>query len=189
MRTALSSKLSSGLLRVVRNLNEGKWAGTNAALRALGDGYLALAPKKVSPVPAVEEATATVEDGSDAAAVPEAAEEEKAERLFVQRFGPRDNLSILFIHGPNKPENEIEEFWRTVRNSKNIEVISTEDVVTYDILKYRWIVLEAGAVDAFSTEFIEYEFDGPAIAELEAQMAAAEAAEAKQAEESGLQAN
>ncbi|KAL1406868.1 54S ribosomal protein yml6, mitochondrial [Vanrija albida] len=117
LRTALSSKLAGGLLRVVENLNEGEWPGTNAARRALADDRETL------------------------------------------RFGPGDNISILFLHAPFKPEDEVFEFWRTVRNIPGVEMLPTDEVVAYDILKYRWLVLEAGAVDALSGDSLEFEFE------------------------------
>ncbi|WOO84442.1 50S ribosomal protein L4 [Vanrija pseudolonga] len=140
LRTALSSKLAGGLLRVVENLNEGQWPGTNVARRALSDDKETL------------------------------------------RFGPPKDISVLFVHSPFKPTDEVNEFWRVVRNIPGIELLPTDEVVAYDILKYRWVVLEAGAVDALSGDSLEFEFEAPEVEELEfadvAQPAAAEAAKA-----------
>ncbi|TXT07276.1 hypothetical protein VHUM_03446 [Vanrija humicola] len=124
LRTALSSKLAGGLLRVVENLNEAEWKGTNAARRALADDRETL------------------------------------------RFGPSKDVSILFIHSPFKPADEVNEFWRVVRNIPGVELLPTDEVVAYDVLKYRWVVLEAGAVDALSGSGLEFEFE-PEVEELE----------------------
>lgn len=66
--TALSSKLSSGLLRIVPSLTEAGWEGTNAARRALSNGIAW-----------------------------EAVEGDQEEMRVTERFGRPDDLSILFV--------------------------------------------------------------------------------------------
>lgn len=123
LRTALSAKLRDGFMRIVPDLNEGQWPGTNAAIRALGDGLV---------------------DGE-----------------WVHRFGPRPDLSILFIHAPTKDIDQAAEFWRVVRNHPGIDMMATDEVAVYDLLKYRWVVLEAPAVEAFAgNPFAGLEFGG-----------------------------
>ncbi|BEJ14468.1 hypothetical protein CspHIS471_0402350 [Cutaneotrichosporon sp. HIS471] len=112
LRTALSAKLREGFMRIVPDLNEGMWAGTNSAIRALGDGLV--------------------------------------NNEWVHRFGPRPDLSILFVHAPSKDKKDVAEFWRTVRNHPGIDMMSTDEIVVYDLLKYRWVVLEADVVDVFA---------------------------------------
>lgn len=150
LQTALSSKLSSGLLRVVPNFNEAGWAGTRDVVHALGDGI-------------VEGEAA---DGAD-------------NKVFMERFGPKTNMSILFLYSPLRTnEDELFNFSRIIRNIPNVELLSTDEVVAYDILKYRWVVLETSAVDALSMDDMVFDFDAADAAfteQLDAQINAAEA--------------
>lgn len=139
LRTALSSKLAGGLLRVVENLNEGQWPGTNKARRALADDKQTL------------------------------------------RFGPQKDVSVLFVHSPFKPAEDVNEFWRVVRNIPGIELLPTDELVAYDILKYRWVVLEAGAVDALNGDRIEFEFEPEVVEEFEPEVEKLDLGEAAQA--------
>ena len=68
MYTALSSKLASGLFRVVPSFAEAGWEGTNAARRGLANDV----------------AWTPIEGGQE-------------EMKIVERFGKPDGLSILFI--------------------------------------------------------------------------------------------
>lgn len=45
-----------------------------------------------------------------------------------------------------EPEG-VANLWRVVRNVPGIEVLSTDEVVAYDILKYSWVIMERGAVE------------------------------------------
>lgn len=40
--------------------------------------------------------------------------------------------------------------WRVTRNVPGIEILSTDEIVAYDILKYSWVVIERGAVEALA---------------------------------------
>ena len=66
-------------------------------------------------------------------------------------FGQRENLSILFLHPPTKSAREVWDFARVVRNIPGVEIMSTDDVEVYHILKFKWLVLEGGAIDSIAT--------------------------------------
>lgn len=160
MRIALSSKLQAGLLRVVPNLNEAGWKGTNEAKRALADGLAfpeaeasekvqatksdvdSLAKDAVEAVEKVNELEGTIPEVTLSATEP----------VPIPRFGPAKDLSVLFLYSPFKPSDEIADFIRVTRNIPGVEVLSTEEVQVYDILKYRWLVMEGGAVDWFGDD-------------------------------------
>lgn len=107
VRTALSAKLREGALRIVEDLNDQSWRGTNDAVRALADG----------------------EGGV--------------------RFGGKKDLSILFVHAPFR-EDALEDFYLKVRNVEGIDMLPSDEVEAYHILKHKWVVLEADAVEAFA---------------------------------------
>jgi large subunit ribosomal protein L4 len=137
LRTALSSKLSSGLLRVVQDLSEAGWEGTNEARRALCDEY----PDSESWSES-NEASASSESDSSLVEV-------------IRRFGTSKDLSILFLHAPAyTPEDilRIEKFSRTIRNLPGVDVVSTDEVTVWHVLKYQWTVMEGSAVDALVGE-------------------------------------
>ncbi|OXH37803.1 50S ribosomal protein L4 [Cryptococcus neoformans] len=159
MRVALSSKLQTGLLRVVPNLNEAGWKGTNEARRALADGPVLpevedsevqatktdvdpLANDAVQAAEKVNELEGTVSEAASSATKP----------ASIPRFGPAKDLSVLFLYSPFKPSDEIADFVRVTRNIPGVEVLSTEEVQVYDILKYRWLVMEGEAVDWFGDD-------------------------------------
>lgn len=62
------------------------------------------------------------------------------------------DLSILFIYPHTKPAADIKAFALPLRNLPGVEVMSTDEVQVYHILKHRWLVLEAGAVDILSLQ-------------------------------------
>lgn len=133
LATALSSKLSAGLLRVVPDLNEAGWSGTAEARRALCDGL----PSPAEPLAEELEST-TAED---------------TEGDLIRRFGTPHDLSILFVHPTPSSQAEmdnIDAFTRSVRNMEGVEVLSMEEVEVYHVLKYKWCVLERGVVDGIS---------------------------------------
>ncbi|WVQ98782.1 50S ribosomal protein L4 [Kwoniella sp. CBS 9459] len=143
LKIALSSKLSSGLLRVVQDLNEGQWTGTNDARRALCDGVVVIeSPVDLEPV---LKASETIDAGSESTA-----RETEKDVQILNRFGRPEDLSVLFLHSPSKSPEQLLEFHRVVRNIPGIELMSTDEVEAYHILKYKWLVMEGGAVDAFS---------------------------------------
>jgi hypothetical protein len=127
MRIALSSKLNMGLLRVVEDLNEAHWPGTSAASRAL-------------------------------CSTKETADQVQNEDEFIHgrpgvtRFGMPKKLSVLFVHSPLKPAADVWAVARVLRNIPGVEVMSTDEVEVYHILKYKWLVLEGEAVDMMSTK-------------------------------------
>ncbi|WWD15964.1 50S ribosomal protein L4 [Kwoniella shandongensis] len=153
LRIALSSKLSSGVLRVVENLNEGEWTGTAEARRALCDSLVypgstsTSSPVDLEPIIPLNasEGEQTAETGTSSSV-----ESAVTEVQVLSRFGRVEDLSILFLFSPNKPHEEIDAFHRVVRNVPGIEVMSTDEVQVYHVLKYKWLVLEGGAVDALS---------------------------------------
>ncbi|WVF72205.1 50S ribosomal protein L4 [Kwoniella sp. CBS 6097] len=140
LKIALSSKLSSGLLRVVQDLNEGSWTGTNDARRALCDGVVVTeTPVELEPILEASEVIPK-----------EVAPEQERDIQTINRFGSPQDISILFLHSPSKSPEQLLEFHRVTRNIPGIEVMSTDEVEAYHILKYKWLVMEGGAVDAFS---------------------------------------
>lgn len=95
--------------------------------------------------------------------------------LATLRFGPRKDLSVLFIHAPFRDAESVAKLWRVTRNVPGLEVLSTEEVVAYDVLKYSWVVIERDAIEAlagdgwfeavdkaFDTENVEMIEDAPA---------------------------
>lgn len=131
-------------MRIVENLDEAGWLGTNDAARALGDGTgLDLESKE-----------------------------------FIERFGPKKDLSILFLYSPSKDPEEVEKFHRKIRNLPNVELLPTDQVLAYHILKYRWLVMEADAINAFDGDDMLYNLDPAFEAELQAALEA-EAAQVK----------
>ncbi|XAO23999.1 50S ribosomal protein L4 [Cryptococcus bacillisporus CA1280] len=160
MRIALSSKLQAGLLRVVPNLNEAGWKGTNEAKRALADGLAfpeAEASEKVQATksdvePLAKDAVEAVEKVNELEGTIPEVTPPAIEPVSIPRFGPAKDLSVLFLYSPFKPSDEIADFIRVTRNIPGVEVLSTEEVQVYDILKYRWLVMEGGAVDWFGDD-------------------------------------
>ncbi|WRT67208.1 50S ribosomal protein L4 [Kwoniella shivajii] len=147
LKIALSSKLSSGLLRVVENLNEGEWKGTNEARRALSNEIINI-EKEIDLEPIIPAES----DLSSKTQTESALEGENIEDdlQIINRFGSSKDLSILFVYSPNKSYEEITSFHKTIRNIPGIELMSTDELEVYHILKYKWLVMEGGAVDALS---------------------------------------
>lgn len=160
MRIALSSKLQAGLLRVVPNLNEAGWKGTNEAKRALADGLAfpeAEASEKVQATksdvePLAKDAVEAVEKVNELEGTIPELTPSAIGPVSIPRFGPVKDLSVLFLYSPFKPSDEIADFIRVTRNIPGVEVLSTEEVQVYDILKYRWLVMEGEAVDWFAND-------------------------------------
>ena len=175
MRIALSSKLQMGLLRVVEDLNEGKWTKTGQASQALSDGWVQRGIVQQGEMSTAAEISADVADESVAEHMPgpenpppledqpelsasppdgaEATEEqmspaENESYEYITRFGPSRELSILFLHPPEKPAESLWPFARVIRNIPGVEIMSTDEVEVYYILKFKWLVMEGGAVDA-----------------------------------------
>jgi hypothetical protein len=119
-----------GLLRVVQDLDEAKWDGTAQAAKALHDS------KSSIPIPELID--------HQPPATPPA-------RTIITKFGTAKKLSILFVYPPTKPANEVWAFARCLRNIPGVEIMSTDEVEVYHILKYKWLVLEGGAVDYLSS--------------------------------------
>ncbi|ORX39948.1 ribosomal protein L4/L1 family-domain-containing protein [Kockovaella imperatae] len=117
MRIALTMKLEMGLLRCVKNLNEGGWTKTKEAMMALHGS-----------------ASSETSIGFDS--------------------GKADSkaLSILFVYPHTKPASDVKSFALPLRNVPGVEIMSTDEVQVYHILKHRWLVLEAGAVDILALQ-------------------------------------
>ncbi|AAW41556.1 ribosomal protein L4, putative [Cryptococcus deneoformans JEC21] len=159
MRVALSSKLKAGLLRVVPNLNEAGWKGTNEAKRALADALTfpevedsEMQATKTNTEPVAQDAVQAVEKVNELEGTVPEATSSAIKPGFIPRFGPAKDLSVLFLYSPFKPSDEIADFVRVTRNIPGVEVLSTEEVQVYDILKYRWLVMEGEAVDWFGDD-------------------------------------
>lgn len=159
MRVALSSKLKAGLLRVVPNLNEAGWKGTNEAKRALADALTfpevedsEMQATKTNTEPVAQDAVQAVEKVNELEGTVPESTSSAIKPGFIPRFGPAKDLSVLFLYSPFKPSDEIADFVRVTRNIPGVEVLSTEEVQVYDILKYRWLVMEGEAVDWFGDD-------------------------------------
>jgi large subunit ribosomal protein L4 len=97
--------------------------------------------------------TVPVSPESEEAPVNGEVRKEKVE--ILRRFGTAEDLSVLFLHAPAFTEEEVsrlETFTRVVRNLPGVEVLGTDEVTVWHVLKYRWIVMEGAAVDAVSEE-------------------------------------
>lgn len=165
MRMALSSKLYMGTLRVVENLNEAGWTTTKQAHRALTTGKR-LPPGWEYPDSSKittevkedffeeEEFEGDAEGKPDVVAesAPPAAVEEEINWVHSEGFGPRNNLSVLFLYPPTKTAAEIWDFARPLRNIPGVEIMSTDEVEVYHMLKFRWLVMEGGCVDAIAKQ-------------------------------------
>jgi large subunit ribosomal protein L4 len=175
LRTALSSKLSSGLLRVVQDLSEAGWEGTNEARRALCDEY----PESQS--------ESDSESWSDLTEDALGASSDSELTSITRRFGTPRDLSVLFLHAPAyTPEDirRIEQLSRAVRNLSGVDVVSTDEVTVWHVLKYQWTVMEGSAVDALVGEDEEVGMEwAERVERVEDGEAATDGARAKRAEE------
>ena len=173
LRVALSSKLHTGTLRIVDNLNAGAWTKTKQAVAALTTGWKWIpregyvAPENDFTEGEIEEAKPSTEaevDASKAEIVEEVEEAEEAEEVgtpeyaegeyesgkyvWGEGFGEPKDLSVLFLHAPEKSAQAVRDFALPLRNVPGVEIMSTDDVQVYHILKYRWLVMEPGAIDS-----------------------------------------
>ncbi|KAG7528422.1 hypothetical protein FFLO_06168 [Filobasidium floriforme] len=154
LHVALSSKLSSGLLRIVNDLGEAQWKRTRNAVAALADDKAGV---KDSMYEAEEEEQV---GEADEQAV-------NADTSRQVRFGHPDELSILFIAGPPTTEKEYSDLInmaRCVNNVPKVEVIPVEEVEAYEILRRKWVVLDVRAV-----EWLEGEMESAGLAGSEVQ--------------------
>ena len=125
MRMALSAKLFMSHLRIVENLNEGGWIKTKDAVQGLLAGHKP--------------------------ARPEDQEGGKPRKVWSDGFANNQkDLSILFLHPPTKSAGEIWDFARPLRNIPGVEIMSTDQVEVYHVLHYKWVVMEAGCIDAIA---------------------------------------
>jgi len=137
LHVALSSKLSSGLLRIVNDLGEAQWKRTRNAVAALADDKAGV---KDSMYEAEEEEQVGEADEQTVNADPSR----------QVRFGHPDELSILFIAGPPTTEKEYSDLInmaRCVNNVPKVEVIPVEEVEAYEVLRRKWVVLDVRAVE------------------------------------------
>ncbi len=67
---------------------------------------------------------------------------------WITRFGRDSELSILFVHPPEKSADSLWPFARVIRNIPGVEIMSTNEVQVYHVLKFKWLVMEGSAVDA-----------------------------------------
>ena len=129
LHVALSSKLSSGLLRIVNDLGEAQWTKTRHAVAALADDK---AGERDSLYEADEQ------DSSFSS----------SERQV--RFGHPEDLSILFIAGPPGTEKEFDDLIgmvRCVTNVPKVEVVPVEEVEAYEVLRRKWVVMDVRALE------------------------------------------
>ena len=142
MRVALSLKLESGLLRCVKSLNEGGWTKTKEAHRALAKRVV-----WTSEARAIAPGTAKEGEVSTNKSVPLSPTPRSQLTVGFDGSSTKTDLSILFVYPHTKPAAEVQAFARPLRNLPGVEIMSTDEVQVYHMLKYRWLVLEAGAVD------------------------------------------
>ena len=154
MRMALSSKLFMGTLRVVEDLNEGGWTTTKQALRALTIGKRLPSGWEYpdSKAVAVKEDLFEEPVEEDAEPVEETNRAEEIDWVHSKGFGGREDLSVLFLYPPGKTAAEIWDFARPLRNIPGVEIMSTDEVEVYHMLKFRWLVMEGGCVDAIGKQ-------------------------------------
>ena len=76
----------------------------------------------------------------------------KFEKTQGKALMKEEELSVLFVYPPSKPATEIQHFARPIRNLQKVEFLSTEELQVYHILKYRWLVMEGGAIDALALQ-------------------------------------
>jgi large subunit ribosomal protein L4 len=132
LHVALSTKLQSGLLRIVNDLGEAGWKGTRQVVKALSDDKLG----------------GNVTESSLFENDQEVVDADEQERHV--RFGHPDELSILFIAGPPSNEKEYDglmEMARCVNNIPKIDVIPVEMVEAYEVLRRKWVVMDVRAVE------------------------------------------
>ncbi|KAJ9120718.1 hypothetical protein QFC22_002649 [Naganishia vaughanmartiniae] len=139
LHVALSSKLQTGLLRIVKDYGEAAWTGTRAASLALSDETLAaFNARKDSSNGMLEETLEAAESTPSAteATVPS-----------LEKFGPSGDLSITFVHGPAADITALERIDRCLRNIPGIDVLPVEDLAAYEVLRRKWTVLDVSAVE------------------------------------------
>lgn len=145
LHVALSSKLNSGLLRVVQDLTEANWINTQSARLALSD---------------VSAKAAAFGDSASKGMLEEEVEEADAQEVEVAvpagpvaKFGPASDLSILFVYGPSVSRDGVaakeldDKMYRFVRNMPGVDVLSVEDLQAYEVLRRKWTVLDASSVE------------------------------------------
>ncbi|WWC69394.1 mitochondrial 54S ribosomal protein uL4m [Kwoniella pini CBS 10737] len=150
LKIALTSKLNSGLLRVVQNLNEGEWKGTNEAKRALSDSIIKIEKNQIKNI----EMEPIIPIGNNNQEIQNHVEEEEKEKEgeleIIDKFGSSKDLSILFIYSPNQIHHQNENlinFEKSIKNLKNVELLCIDQVEVYHILKYKWLIMEGDSID------------------------------------------
>ncbi|WWC89966.1 50S ribosomal protein L4 [Kwoniella dendrophila CBS 6074] len=156
LKIALSSKLNSGLLRIVKDLNEGEWKGTNEASRALSNQVISTSTIKsdsnienqIDLEPIIKSSAVKEEQEQGQEPISVEKNEGEEELQVINRFGNSKDLSILFLYSPYKLHDEgLNNFKRITKNLKGIEILSIEDVQVYHILKYKWLIMEGESID------------------------------------------
>ncbi|KAJ9105476.1 hypothetical protein QFC21_001847 [Naganishia friedmannii] len=139
LHVALSSKLQTGLLRIVKDYGEAAWTGTRTASLALSDDTLAaFNARKDSSKGMLEETLEAAESTANAA---------EATVPSLEKFGPTGDLSITFVHGPAADIATLERIDRCLRNIPGIDVLPVEDLAAYEVLRRKWTVLDVSAVE------------------------------------------
>jgi large subunit ribosomal protein L4 len=137
LHVALSSKLQSGLLRIIQDYDEAAWSGTREASLALSNETLAAFEARKEGTKSMLEETA-----EDATPVEEVAAPES-----LTKFGPAGDLSIAFIHGPATSPAALERIDRCLRNIPGIDILPVEDLAAYEVLLRKWTVMDVSAVE------------------------------------------
>lgn len=143
LHVALSSKLNSGLLRVVQDFRETNWLNTR-------DARIALSDRSAASLKFGDSADKGMLEEADASPV---APPPVTSPTSLTKFGPSSDLSILFVYGPSISRDpqaitELDErMYRKVRNIPGIDVLDVEDLAAYEVLRRKWTVLDASAVE------------------------------------------
>jgi large subunit ribosomal protein L4 len=140
LHVALSSKLQSGLLRVIQTYDEAAWTGTRDASISLSDEHPAAFKARMEGANSMLEETEESENSlaeDPATPVPSS----------LTKFGQVHDLSITFIHGPSTSMSTLERIDRCLRNIPGIDILPVEDLAAYEVLRRKWTVMDVSAVE------------------------------------------
>lgn len=131
------------MLRIIQDYGEADWTGTRDANIALSDeNPVAFKARQESAKGMLEESFETEESETTTA------QEQTANTpSSLIKFGPRDDLSITFVHGPATEITTLEKIDRCLRNIPGIDILPVEDLAAYEVLRRKWTVMDVSAVE------------------------------------------
>jgi large subunit ribosomal protein L4 len=154
LHVALSSKLQSGLLRVIQTYDEAAWTGTRDASISLSDEHPAAFKARMEGANSMLEETEESENSlaeDPATPVPSS----------LTKFGQVHDLSITFIHGPSTSMSTLERIDRCLRNIPGIDILPVEDLAAYEVMDVsavEWLAARVGQSELMeSVEDVEGE--------------------------------